>query len=190
MRPHICSMIECQSTYIISCMKKMIEGGSRSVECRKDEITSLQNMTNIFESCQISKFVVFWRQGENRAEALKKWLEYVYAECRDKVLYEKSIYTCFTVHVVQKRSSYFTLQVWTSGCMSYHMSEEGVVHNIWPRTVLEYWWRLLRCDMADLKMNGAPFKKENFGQRLWAEYAKHNKMNWKSSALHESAALF
>ena len=63
--------------------------------------------------------------------------------------------------------------------MSYHMSEKGVVHNIWPKTVLEYWWRLLKCDMADFKLSGsAPNMEEKTPfLRNWTEHAKHNKMN-------------
>ena len=61
--------------------------------------------------------------------------------------------------------------------MSYHMSEKGVVHNIWPKTVLEYWWRLLKCDLADFRLSGSPTDmKEAPFKGQWTEYAKQNKI--------------
>ena len=63
--------------------------------------------------------------------------------------------------------------------MSYHMSEKGVVHNIWPKTVLEYWWRLLKCDLADFRLSGsATNMKEAPFEEQWTEYGKQNKMKY------------
>lgn len=87
-------MIECQSIYITSCIRRLIEAEGKSIDCRP--------------------------------VSMSKWLNYIYAELNKKV--------------------------WTSGCTSYHRNEKGVVHTIWPNNAVEYWWRLLQCDMADFKL--------------------------------------
>ena len=79
---------------------------------------------------------------------MSRWLDYIYAELNKKVL---SLCQC----KLKLQFMYIfdiLFQVWTSGCTSYHRNEKGVVHTIWPNNVVEYWWRLLWCDMADFRL--------------------------------------
>jgi len=87
-------MIECQATYIVSCLRKLIEAGGKSMNCR--------------------------------AKPMQRWIDYVYAELDKKV--------------------------WSTSCKSWYKNEKGISFVLWPNGLIEYWWRLLSCDMADYKI--------------------------------------
>ena len=43
-------------------------------------------------------------------------------------------------------------QVWSTNCKSWYKNEKGISFVLWPNGLIEYWWRLLSCDMADYKI--------------------------------------
>jgi 4-hydroxyacetophenone monooxygenase len=87
-------MIECQVTYIVSCLKGLIESGGTSMSCRD--------------------------------EPMAKYHNYIYKELGKKV--------------------------WATDCKSWYKNEKGIIFVLWPNGTIEYWWKLLSCNLADYKL--------------------------------------
>ena len=76
---------------------------------------------------------------------MQRWLDYVYAELDKKV--------CENLKKTRKkRNEYSRFQVWSTNCKSWYKNEKGISFVLWPNGLIEYWWRLFSCDMADYKI--------------------------------------
>jgi hypothetical protein len=42
-------------------------------------------------------------------------------------------------------------KVWSTNCKSWYKNEKGIVYVLWPNSTIEYWWKLIKCNMTDFK---------------------------------------